>query len=103
MVPEMIDSLKSKLSETLIGSFVKPKEGLKYDVIIVSVMPNVELTEKMQVEIYNVRGVLVSAEEGGIVNYDSLSFIRRERIKEALEFRALVNKELDVLGVELIK
>ena len=103
VVPEMIDSLRTKLAETLLGSFVKPRKGLKYDVVVLSVMPNLELTEKMQVEIYDVKGVLIGSEEGGIVDYDSLSFVRKERIGQALEFRALVNKELDVVGVELVK
>jgi len=103
VVPEMVDSLRSKLAETLIGSFIKPREGLKYDVVIVSIMPNPELAEKMQSEIYDVKGVLVGSEEGGIVDYDSLSFIRKERIEQALKFRALINKELDVLGIELVE
>ncbi len=103
VVPEMVDSLKTKLAETLLGSFVKAREGLKYEVIIISVMPNVELTEKMQMEIYEVKSVLIGAEEGGIVDYDSLSFIRKERIEQALKFKALVNKELDVVGIELME
>jgi len=103
VVPEMVESLKTKLTETLLGSFVKAREGLKYEVIIISIMPNLELTEKMQVETYEVKGVLIGAEESGIVDYDSLSFIRKERIEQALKFKALVNKELDVLGIELIE
>jgi len=102
VVPEMVESLKSKLIETLLGSFVKPKESLKYDVVILSLMPNLELSDKLQTEIYEVKAALVGSEEGGLVDYDSLSYVRKRKIGEALEFKALVNKELDILGVELL-
>ena len=72
-VPEMVDSLKSKLLESLLGSLVKPKEGLRYDVVILSIMPDLDLTERLEEEIYVVKGALIGSEEGGLVDYDSLS------------------------------
>ncbi|MCD6324440.1 MAG: hypothetical protein J7L55_04970 [Desulfurococcales archaeon] len=98
----MVDSLKSKLLESLLGSLVKPKEGLRYDVVILSIMPDLDLTERLEEEIYVVKGALIGSEEGGLVDYDSLSYVRKRKIDEALEFRALINKELDILGVEII-
>ncbi len=102
VVPEMIDSLKSKLLDSLLGSLVKPKEGLKYDIVVLSLMPDLDLTEKLGEEIYVVKGALIGSEEGGVVDYDSLAYVRKRKIDEAIEFKALINKELDVVGVEVL-
>lgn len=102
VVPELIDTLKTKLLEALLGPLVKPKETLKYDVIILSFMPNIELSEKMQTEIYDVKAVLVGSEEGGILDYDTMAYVRKNKIGETLEFRVIINKELDILGIEML-
>jgi hypothetical protein len=103
IVPEMIDSLKSKLLESILGSLVKPKESLKYDIVILSMLPNLEISEKFSTEVYEVKGALIGAEEGELIDYDSLAYVRKTRIDEVLEFRALVNKELDIVGIELVR
>jgi hypothetical protein len=103
IVPEMIDSLKSKLLESILGSLVKPKEPLKYDIVILSILPNLEASERFKTGVYEVKGALIGAEEGELIDYDSLAYVRKTRIDEVLEFRALVNKELDIVGIELVR
>ena len=102
VVPELLESLKSKLMEVMLGGFVKPRKELTYDVVILSFMPDPELSEGLGEKIYVVRAVLVGSEEGGLVDYDSMAYIRKKRIDFALPFDALVNSDLDVLGIEVI-
>ncbi len=103
VVPELLESLKSKLMEVMLGGFVKPRKELTYDVVILSFMPDPKLSEGLGEKVYVVRAVLVGSEEGGTVDYDSMSFIRRKRIDFALPFKAVVNDDLDVLGIEVME
>ena len=102
VVPELLESLKSKLMEVMLGGFVKPRKELTYDVVILSFMPDPELSEGLGEKAYVVKAVLVGSEEGGVVDYDSMAYVRKKRIDFALPFKALVNGDLDILGIEVI-
>ncbi len=103
VVPEMLESLKTKLLEVLLGGFVKQRSDLSYDIVILSFMPDPKLTEGLGERVYTVKALLVASEEGGLVDYDSMAYIRKKKVEFTLPFKALLNDDLDVLGIEILE
>ncbi len=103
IVPEMLESLKSKLLEVMLSGFVKQRSDLTYDVVVLAFKPEPDMTEALGERVYEVKALLVGSEEGGLVDYDSLAYLRKVRVDFALPFRALLNDNLDVIGVEILE
>ena len=103
---EITSSLLAEISDKvrffLLTSFIKGNEEEEYTVIITSFVPLLKYWEKIGEKLYLVKGSLIVSEKGGMVDYKTLVFTPKERIKRVINFDVLMNADLKIIGFRLL-